>query len=72
MHHTGDNLRNQIGPNAIWISVAAMHSWLFVRILSTAAVKMVDKSQTNETYSLLNFPTLSLSLSLPGSQIAYK
>jgi hypothetical protein len=41
-----------------------MHSWLFDRIIPTAAVKMVDKSRINETYSLMKFSTLSLSLSL--------
>jgi hypothetical protein len=34
------------------------------RILPLAAVKMVDKSRINETYSLMIFSTLSLSLSL--------
>ena len=41
-----------------------MHSWLFVRILPTAVVKMVDQSQINEAYSLMKFSILSLSLSL--------
>jgi hypothetical protein len=41
-----------------------MHSWLFVRILPTAVVKMVEKSRIHETYSLMNFSTLSLTLIL--------
>jgi hypothetical protein len=31
---------------------AAMHSWLFVRILPTDTMKMVDKSRINETWKL--------------------
>jgi hypothetical protein len=59
MHHTGNNLRNQFGP-VIWISVQSLwllhdreNNCLFVRILPTAAVKMVDKSWINETYFLM-------------------
>jgi hypothetical protein len=61
MHHTGDNLRDPFGP--LWLLHDRMHSLLFVGILPIAAVKMVDKSQINEIYSLMNFSTLSLSLS---------
>jgi hypothetical protein len=62
MQHTGDDLRNQCGPKVIgslWLLHDRMHSWLFVRILPTAVVKMVNKSQINETYSLMKFSTLS-------------
>jgi hypothetical protein len=54
-HHKGDNLLNLFGPNVIWISVAAARldaQLNFFRILptATATMKMVDKSQINETH----------------------
>jgi hypothetical protein len=49
---------------SLWLLYDRMHSWLFDRILPTAAVKMVNQSRINETYSLMICPTLSLSLSL--------
>jgi hypothetical protein len=63
----GDNLRNPFGPKVIgslwllhigslWLLHDRMHSCLPVKILPTAVVKMVHKSQINETYSLMNFP----------------
>jgi len=41
-----------------------MHLWIFALLLPTATVKVVDKSRINETYSLMKFSILSLSLSL--------
>jgi hypothetical protein len=41
-----------------------MHCWKFARIIPTATMKLVDKSRINETYSLMKFSILSLSLSL--------
>jgi hypothetical protein len=49
---------------SLWLLHDRMHSWVFVRILPTTVVKMVDKSLINETYSLMKFSNLSLSLSL--------
>ena len=41
-----------------------MHCWLFVSFLPTALVKMVHKSHINESYSLMTFSILILTLSL--------
>jgi hypothetical protein len=49
---------------SLWLLHDRMQSWLLVRILPTSAVKMVNKSRINETYSFMKFSTLSLSLSL--------
>jgi hypothetical protein len=43
-HHTRDNLRSSFWPKvfgSLWLLHNRMHSWLFVRILPTAAVTMV-------------------------------
>jgi hypothetical protein len=47
---------------SLWQRHDRMHYLLFVRILPTATVKMINRIQINETYSLMKFSTLSLSL----------
>jgi hypothetical protein len=57
MHHTGDNLQNSFVAKVISISVATQSDAPldFVRNIPTAAVKMVDKGQINETSSSMRF-----------------
>ena len=55
---------------SLWQLHNQMHLWIFAWLLPTATVKVVDKSRINETYSLMKFSSLSMSLrSLHASKL---
>jgi hypothetical protein len=41
MHHTGKNSLGQDLFGSLWLLHDKMHSWLFVRMLPTAMVKII-------------------------------
>ena len=55
---------------SLWPLHNLMYHWMFARILPTAPMKMVDKSRINETYSLMKFSILSVSLRSPNASKA--